>query len=95
MRCHACGTAVQVKEKIFRSDTCPSCGRPLRCCKNCLFFEPTANNQCRESQAEWVGDKQAANFCDYFRPRENGGGSASGSSSEQARKKLEDLFKKK
>ena len=95
MRCHACGTAVQAKEKFFRSDTCPSCGRPLRCCKNCLFFEPTANNQCRESQAEWVGDKQAANFCDYFRQRENGGGSGGGSSSEQARKKLEDLFKKK
>ena len=95
MRCHACGTTVQVKDKVFRSDTCSSCGRPLRCCKNCLFYEPTANNQCRESQAEWVGDKQAANFCDYFRPRENGGGSGGDSSSAQARQKLEDLFKKK
>lgn len=95
MRCHACGNTVRVEDKVFRSDTCPGCGRPLRCCKNCLFFDPTANNQCRESQAELVGDKEAANFCDYFRPRENGGEARGGSRSAQARKKIDDLFKKK
>jgi len=93
MRCHACGKAVQAKDKIFRSDTCSDCGRPLRCCKNCLFHDPAASNQCREPQAEWVGDKETANFCDYFRPRENGGASAGGTGSAQARKRLEDLFK--
>ena len=38
----------------------------MHCCKNCRFFDPGKNNQCSETQAEWVRDKLKANFCDYF-----------------------------
>ncbi|HUU29257.1 MAG TPA: hypothetical protein VM123_15735 [archaeon] len=94
MRCHGCGTAIQIEDKIYRGDTCRTCGRPLHCCKNCSFYDPTAHNQCREPQAELVGDKEAANFCDYFRPARGSAGGIS-QASESTRKKLEDLFKKK
>jgi hypothetical protein len=34
----------------------------------CAHFDPReTSKQCREDDAEEVRDKQAANFCDYFR----------------------------
>lgn len=49
---------------LGRSETCPSCGRWVRCCKNCRHFH--APNDCREPQADWVRDREAANFCEFF-----------------------------
>jgi hypothetical protein len=96
MKCFGCGADIQVDEKVFRADTCSSCGRPLHACRNCVFYDPKAYHECRETQVEWVRDKDAANFCDYFRPA--GSGSAAGGQvtqrSEDARRKLDDLFKK-
>jgi hypothetical protein len=94
MYCHRCGSQIEVEDKVYRGDTCRTCGRPLHCCKNCVFYDPVANQQCREPQAELVGDKEAANFCDYFKPR-SGMAKPGGISSTGNRKKLEDLFKKK
>ena len=44
-----------------------------------------------------VRDKEAANFCDYFRPAESGPAERDRkpSGNEEARKRLDDLFKKK
>jgi len=95
MRCHGCGTYIQIEDKIFRGDTCPKCSRPLHCCKNCTFYDPKAYHECRETQAEWVRDKESANFCDYFKPSQQDWGQERKSSSETARESLEKLFKKK
>jgi hypothetical protein len=94
MNCHACGAEIPAAEKIFREDTCAGCGRPLHCCRNCHFFDPAVFHECREPQAEWVGDKGSANFCEYFRPGAAKGG-ARKPAPEAARRKLDDLFRKK
>jgi len=60
---------------------------------NCRFYEAGAHNQCRESQAEWVKDKEMANYCDFFEPGEKGKTDQS-SPKEDSLKKLNDLFKK-
>ena len=60
-------------------------------CLNCSFYEPGAYNDCRESQAERVLDKDRANFCDHFRYRE--GTAAGAGSRDDAKKKLEALFR--
>jgi hypothetical protein len=93
MNCHRCGFGIDIEDKIGRQATCPKCGTPLHCCLNCRFYDPAAYHQCRETQAEWVSDKEGANFCDYFEP---GGSSASQkpSKADEARKKLDQLFKK-
>jgi hypothetical protein len=64
--CRRCGAAIEVVERIGRRDACLSCGTDLRCCRHCTFYEPTANNQCREPQAERQVDKERGNFCDWF-----------------------------
>jgi len=68
MFCHHCGFEIKVDHRICRQETCPKCGSYLHCCLNCRFYDPASYHQCRETQAEWVSEKDSANFCDYFEP---------------------------
>ena len=61
---------------VTRSLECPQCSRPVRCCKNCTFYEPGAHWDCRETIPEAVSDKERSNFCDYFRLSETSHGSS-------------------
>jgi hypothetical protein len=54
--------------RVRRGDTCPHCGGDLHSCRNCQFYDPSKHNQCAETQAEWVLDKESATFCGYFQP---------------------------
>jgi len=49
------------------------------------------NNDCRETNAERVVDKDRANFCEYFRPTTR----VRAKTANPARDKLDALFKKK
>ena len=50
---------------------------------------------CRETIAEEVKDKQAANFCDYFRPTPAAYRAEALSAADQAKAELEALFGRK
>lgn len=52
--------------KILRTEECPYCSTSLHCCRMCSFYDTKVYNECRESNAERVVDKEKANFCDYF-----------------------------
>ncbi len=91
--CYQCGKEVKVADRVGRSETCLSCGADLHCCRNCEFYDPLSYNECREPVAERVVDKERANFCDMFqmaaeRLKEK-------DRTTDAKKKLEELFKKK
>jgi hypothetical protein len=66
--CYQCGGDL-AGNAFGRSDRCPSCGADARCCRNCAFEEPGYRSECLETQAEPVGDRERANYCDYFRAR--------------------------
>jgi hypothetical protein len=92
--CFHCGTPYEFKERIGRSDSCPKCDSDLHCCRNCRHYSPNAHNQCSETQADWVKEKDRANYCDYFDPRRRAvGGSVTGRV-QDARARFEGLFKK-
>lgn len=77
-------------------DTCPACDADLHCCRNCRFYDPAKHNECAETQAEWVRDKEASNYCDYFQPNPVllAKGSGPGASKQNdARSKFDSLFK--
>ncbi|MDQ1240279.1 MAG: hypothetical protein QG577_2465 [Thermodesulfobacteriota bacterium] len=93
--CHHCGTILNFDEKVFRSDTCSSCGSDLHCCLNCLDYAELSSDQCRESQAERVALKDHRNFCEYFAPRSEARSGTSRNRAEEARAKLEKLFQKR
>lgn len=69
LTCFKCGKSLSDTFKILvgRWDTCPSCSSDLRCCKMCQFYDQKSYNECRESSADRVQDKEKANFCDYFK----------------------------
>lgn len=77
----------------MRRDACPRCGADLHACVQCLFYAPGQYNDCREPQAERVLDPERSNYCDYFSPT-TGTSVASRPGTDDARAKLDALFKK-
>ena len=65
--CYKCGEELIFDVKIQRLDTCPNCSAYLRCCRNCHWWDKNAHNQCRETKAEFIRDREAANFCSHFK----------------------------
>jgi hypothetical protein len=96
MNCWKCAASVELTpgERLTSREECPGCGADLHSCRNCRFYDPSKNNQCSEPQAEWVRDKEAANYCDYFQPSTSrpARGRAS-SSAEDIKKKFDSLFR--
>ena len=99
MRCFSCNqvTSVASGERIGFRDECAGCGADLHVCANCLHHDPSAYNECRESSAEHVRERDSANRCEYFAlgdaettPRAGRAGSARGGPMAD----LETLFKK-
>ena len=98
LSCHSCGQPVRLLpgQSITRRDTCASCDGDLHCCRNCRFFDPGKHNQCAETQAEWVSEKDRANFCDYFEPRTSVDlVNRSSGQGQDVRGQFDSLFKKK
>lgn len=88
MICWKCHKETNI-DKPARGDECPLCHADLHACKACEFYESGAHNDCRETSAEFVSDKERGNFCDYFRPNLKiaaGGENASGKSKADAAK---------
>ncbi|MFC1556760.1 hypothetical protein ACFL5L_02105 [candidate division KSB1 bacterium] len=97
MKCWNCGKSENLPEKPGRRDLCPHCNKNLHCCLNCELYDKNAHHQCREPQAEWVKDKESANFCDYFIASKDGTAANFGRkklSKDDARKKWDELFKR-
>jgi hypothetical protein len=100
MSCHRCGRELQLLAKTGRTDGCPYCHSDLKCCLNCRLHDPGANNQCREPQAEWVSEKDKANFCEFFELGETSlpnqpGLACAQSETRRARDAFDALFPKK
>lgn len=66
--CYACHKelVLEVTAKISKNEECDYCYADLHVCRMCEFYEPTAYNECRESNAERILEKEKANFCEYF-----------------------------
>jgi hypothetical protein len=95
VQCFACGASRELAsgERIGFRDCCEACGVDLHVCRNCVHHDPSAYNECRESSAERVGDRERANRCDYFAPGDRVS-AGEGRGPERTRDALEALFKK-
>lgn len=93
MTCHQCQRELKIEGHIARTDECPHCGADIHCCLNCANYDPHAHNKCREPQAEWVTDREKANFCDFFIPNTLSSGTVKNPASDP-RSAFDNLFKK-
>jgi len=60
----------------------------------CERFAPRLPKGCIEEDSPEVRDKQAANFCDYFRPSQRAYDPATQQAEQAAKAALDSLFKK-
>jgi hypothetical protein len=66
----------------------------MHCCKNCEYWDPSAHNQCKERIAEYIPDREKANFCSFFTFK-NGVPVDTSVQIAKSKARLDDLFKKK
>lgn len=95
MKCFSCQTEIQIKpgELVGRRDECSSCGADLHVCLNCAHYDRGSYNECKETVADVVKEKDRSNFCDHFTPGSRDG--AAGPSKTDLFSAAEALFKKK
>ncbi len=93
--CQACGQEVDFGERVGRRDECPHCAADLHACRQCRFYAPGYHNDCQENQAEYVSDKEKANFCGYFAPAGSTPSQAEMETRAAAEKAWEELLGKK
>jgi hypothetical protein len=62
---------------------------------NCSLYDEYAQNHCREPLSERVNDPEKNNFCEFFTFQEGAAAGKLFRQQEEARARLEALFKKK
>ena len=67
--CFKCQSTLRFIDSVGYRSECESCHEDAHCCKNCRFYDSKVYNECRETSAEAVREKEKANYCDYFLPR--------------------------
>jgi len=93
MACWKCGHPLKDLLLPFsRYEECSQCNADLHCCRACSHFDSNVSDSCREDRADFVLDKERANFCDYFKVNKNAYAPAGQSEADQARAKLAALF---
>jgi hypothetical protein len=92
--CFACNkdTGISLESKIGRSEECTFCYASLHCCRMCKFYDSTAYNECHETQAARILEKEKSNFCDFFIL--NGVGETPGETKDKLMSSANALFKK-
>jgi len=63
--CWHCGQELSELD-LGREARCPKCSKAVHACRNCRYFKPGRSNDCLEPIADFVSDKERANFCGYF-----------------------------
>ena len=97
IRCDQCGTDLSTHFEVKEGSRCPKCEAPMHSCRNCYYFDTSARFQCAQPIKERVARKDGANLCTFFKVRTisvKDIGSRTVTRTEDARKALEDLFKK-
>lgn len=97
--CYQCQKEIQLSsDKVGYREECPFCHADIHSCRGCEFYDPKVYNECRETSADRVKDKEKSNFCDFFQVRLQSTGVGGESSGLTEQQKLlaaaEALFKK-
>lgn len=87
--CSHCAQVIDSALAIGYASLCPNCSKHLHSCVNCRFYAPGSYHDCAERVEEFIADKEAPNYCDYF---VLGSNTTTKEKKENARAKAEALF---
>jgi hypothetical protein len=91
--CFSCQKPLGFADLPGFRQTCEHCSADVHVCRNCRFYDPKVYHECAEPTAEYVRDKERANFCEFFDPATTSGSAKT--AAEELRAQAEALFKKK
>lgn len=93
IQCWKCGSELKSLLLPFsRTEECSSCNADLHVCLGCKNYAVNAADACTEERAEFVADKDRANFCDYFDPHATAFRKQDAPDAQRARNELAELF---
>jgi len=93
LQCWKCGSKLgDILFPFSRYEECSVCKADQHVCLLCKEYDPNISDGCREDRADFVLDKEKANFCDYFKPKANAYRKKDDQQARQARAKLAELF---
>ncbi|MAV53721.1 MAG: hypothetical protein CBE20_05805 [Gammaproteobacteria bacterium TMED260] len=93
MQCWKCGAELKHLLLPFsRYEECNVCKTDLHACLACLHYAPNLSDACEEDRADFILDKDKANFCDYFRVNTKAYQKQENTAASEARSKLAALF---
>ena len=91
--CWKCGASLEeLSLPLQRLDECRQCHAELHVCKLCEWYSTAVAKHCRETIAEEVKDKERANFCDYYKPKQDAYSAVSLDAASKAKADLEAMF---
>jgi hypothetical protein len=91
--CWKCGASIEeLSLPLQRLDECRQCHAELHVCKLCEWYSTAVARHCRETIAEEVKDKERANFCDYYKPKQDAYSAVSLDAASKAKADLEAMF---
>ncbi len=93
MQCWKCGAELKHLLLPFsRYEECSTCKADLHTCLACRHYDPTLSDGCREDRADFILDKDKANFCDYFKVNTRAYSKKDNDEARAARARLAALF---
>ena len=93
MQCWKCGTELKNLLLPFsRYEECSACKADLHVCLACKHYDASLSDACREDRADFILDKDKANFCDYFKVNARAYQKQDDAAAREARAKLAELF---
>ncbi len=92
--CWRCNTSLaDLSLPLRRLDACKACNAELHVCKMCVEYDVSYAKHCKEPTAEEERNKEAANFCDHFRPRPDAYVAKDTAALTRSKSALDDLFR--
>lgn len=76
LHCHHCKARWEGDAAPALGAVCGKCGKDLRCCKNCRNHAAGYPNECMETRAEPVEQKDRATLCEFYLTGVRAGGNA-------------------
>ena len=93
LQCWKCGIKLQeMRTPYSRYEECSACKADQHVCLMCKEYDPALSDACREDRADYVLEKDKANFCDFFKPRPGAYQQKDDSQALEARARLAELF---
>ena len=91
--CWNCGSSLEaIPLPISRHAHCQSCFEPVHSCRMCQFHAQAMPGSCEDERADPPTQKENANFCEYFEPRNNAYSNQRGVAADSAKARLDALF---